>query len=433
MKRHMGKTFLTAAIFIAAGTVRAGAASAQDDARLSVDQMQYIAATSLTTDSAFVARNRVDPEQLSVGQMLHIAVTSRTTDSVFFALNRVIPSFGGLYKDQEGTVRIALVDLAEAEAAGPVIKAYFLKRRAAEGAEFSTINMTFISAAFTWFDLEDYKTRLTGVLSLPNVVYVDADEVCNCVTIAVSNAESRGFVEEFVAQSGVPWSAVSVIERPEVIPAVSLRDKFRPVVGGISVVPSSGQDCTITAVAHHAGEKGFIVNSHCTETQGGVEGTAYIQGDLWSYLGSTGPNFATERVDPAWTALPGCPPGRICRRSDSAFAGLDSAFDGSLLEIALPSTFCMTAPCGLDLANASDRLSISGLAGAPIVGDYRNKIGQTTGHTRGNVNVTCATVNAMERSIFDPNNFTLLCQNFVGAALAPGDSGSPVFSLLSGL
>jgi hypothetical protein len=263
--------------------------------------------------------------------------------------------------------------------------------------------------------------------------------VCNCVTIAISNAESRDLIEEFVAQSGVPRSAVNLIKTPEVIPAVSLLDKFRPVTGGIAVTVDMfyflgfGPSCTLTAIAHRAGQKGFIVNSHCTATQGGVEGTRYSQEGTQGQIGFpiTTP-IATEAVDPTWTARPGCPSGRICRRSDSAFAVLDPPAGGSLREIALPSTLCTTTPCGLNLLNASDRLSIVGLAGAPVVGDVRNKIGRTTGHTGGRVNRTCVTVNAIQRTIFDPSNFTAICQNFAGAAFARGDSGSPVFSLLGG-
>src|SRR5439155_22136942 len=60
------------------------------------------------------------------------------------------------------------------------------------------------------------------------------------------------------------------------------------------------------------------------------------------------------------------------------------------------------------------------------VGQTVNKIGRTTGWTQGQVTNTCVNTGV------SGTNIVLLCQNFVDAGVGAGDSGSPVFSIVSG-
>jgi hypothetical protein len=55
------------------------------------------------------------------------------------------------------------------------------------------------------------------------------------------------------------------------------------------------------------------------------------------------------------------------------------------------------------------------------VGELLDKVGRTTGWTRGAVLATCVDVGVSGARI------AMLCQDFVEAAVAGGDSGSPVF------
>jgi hypothetical protein len=57
-----------------------------------------------------------------------------------------------------------------------------------------------------------------------------------------------------------------------------------------------------------------------------------------------------------------------------------------------------------------------------VVGSELNKVGRTTGWTRGPVTLTCVDV------LQSGSRFVELCQTFVGAGVAGGDSGSPVFA-----
>jgi hypothetical protein len=78
----------------------------------------------------------------------------------------------------------------------------------------------------------------------------------------------------------------------------------------------------------------MITASHCTNTQGGVENTPYYQP-----LQSSQPiQVAREVADPAYQRnLPGCPKGRVCRRSDAARALYINGITGAVGVIARTS------------------------------------------------------------------------------------------------
>lgn len=371
-----------------------------------------------------------DPVARSVDRAAH----ATSIDAAFITLNRLIPSFGGLYRGEKGEVRVLLADPAAEPAARQVIEAYLRTRQAASGHAIENIPIAFAQAKHTWFDLSAYRDGLVDVLSLPGVVYLDADEACNCVTVAVVNKEAKPAAERFIEKAGVPAGVVRIVQHAEFAFAQSLRDQFRPTKGGVRIKFNSflsfGGSCTETAVALRGGVLGLITNSHCTRTIGGVEQTEIYQAGTVPF----GFDFvATELVDPPWTAsVPGCPAGRLCRLSDSAFAAFANPLDGAIGKLALPAAMCGNTPCSLQLNNANDELTVVGTSGAPVVGDLLGKIGQTTGFTRGAVTASCVLVNVGARSFLDPANLSLPCQDFVGAAMDHGDSGAPVFSLLPG-
>lgn len=369
-----------------------------------------------------------------VARSIDHAARATSTDVAFITLNRLIPSFGGLYRGPKGDVRVALTDASAEPAARPLIEAYLRTRQLIQGNVDEIISISFESAQQTWFDLSAYRDGLVDVLSLPKVVYLDVDEACNCVTVAVENMEAKPAVEQFVKKAGVPTGVVHIVQHDKLVFAQSLRDQFRPTKGGVRIkfnsVLSFGGSCTATAVARRGSVLGLITNSHCTRNIGGVEGTEIYQAGTIPF----GFDFvATELVDPPWTAaVPGCPAGRLCRLSDSAFAAFANPADGAIGKIALPAAMCGNTPCSLQMNNPSDDLTIIGTGASPLQGDLLGKIGQTTGFTRGAVTLACVMANVAARSLFDPTNLTLPCQNFVGAALDQGDSGAPVFSLLQG-
>jgi hypothetical protein len=238
---------------------------------------------------------------------------------------------------------------------------------------------------------------------------VDADESRNRVKIGVERGTSDAQVRAALARMGIPASAAVIEEVEPFTNAATLRDRVRPVPGGVQI-NFPGFLCTLGFNARRGTQRSFITNSHCTNVQGGVENTPYWQPSQTTAAAK----IATEVADPGYTQGSGCPAGRRCRRSDAARARYASGTGSELGSIAKT-----TGPNNGSLT-ISGRFNITAEAN-PVVGKTANKVGRTTGWTRGRITNTCVNVNV------SGSNITQLCQSIVTAGVGGGDSGSPVF------
>src|SRR6185503_20233139 len=135
------------------------------------------------------------------------------------------------------------------------------------------------------------------------------------VVIGISNLNAAAAVRNAMARHGIAASDYEVVITPEIENKATLRDVFRPTVAGIQV-HFSRYVCTLGQNVDHAGGRSFIINSHCTATQGGTEGTTYAQPDR-----TTDPTvIATEVDDPPYLKEASCPKGKKCRHSDASRA-----------------------------------------------------------------------------------------------------------------
>ena len=249
-----------------------------------------------------------------------------------------------------------------------------------------------------------------AAMAVNGAVFVDDDEQIGKIVVGVENANAARGVSQAMRAAGFAAGTFEVIETEPVRQLATLRDKFNPTQGGIQI-HFSNYLCTLGFNATHGstGQRSFITNSHCTATQGGVENTAYYQP-----TSSTSGQIATEVADPTYFKGGVCPRGKKCRYSDSSRALYNSSTSSSLGVVALT-----TGPNNGSLTvNGSITLSGEGTAG---VGTVVNKVGRTTGWTSGQVTRTCVNTGVQGSQIMQ------LCQNFVGAGVDSGDSGSPVF------
>jgi len=272
--------------------------------------------------------------------------------------------------------------------------------------------------------LDDYKDRMRDALNIPGVVFLDGDEVAGAVVAGLSDPAAEPAVRNAAAAAGVPAALVQVVATSPIVAASTLQDAMRPIKGGLQIFSSDQQTCTMTAVAFDRARavKGLLTCSHCTRTQTGVDGTDFFQA-------GGGIDFvAREVIDPSLSSsLPGCPSKRVCRRSDAAFAEFTTSTVGIVGRLARPRAMCFgTGSCSLDLASPGDELVVTGVGGAPTLGADLHKIGRTTGWTTGPVTRTCVSANDNSNPLLP---ITMLCQSFVAAGAAHGDSGSPVFEL----
>jgi hypothetical protein len=266
--------------------------------------------------------------------------------------------------------------------------------------------------------LEAQHQRLLPLFELAGVVFTDADETNGRLVVGVLDRDIGGLVRARLRGLGVSSQSVSVVETEPILRVATLRDKVRPVVGGLQI-RFSGFLCSLGFNAWRGGVEGYVTASHCSDRQGDVDGTLYYQP-----LNQVADEFiGTEIADPAFFRnADGCPRGRKCRYSDSNFSDGDDAVAFTLGEIART-----TGPNNGSLEIAGE-FAIRA-EGAATVGQTGNKVGRTTGWTQGTITRTCVHTGV------SASNIVLLCQDFVENTVrivAGGDSGSPVFRITAG-
>ncbi|MGH3715236.1 MAG: hypothetical protein ACRDT4_17495 [Micromonosporaceae bacterium] len=326
--------------------------------------------------------------------------TPRTLDDVFAAVAVQVPGFAGVAVD-ERSGRL-LVSMAEPSGSvGQAQRALVAELGEPRVARLAAVR---VDVEYDFLELKRWYDRMSpAVLALPGVVVTDIDERLNRLRVGVIDPRTHGGeVRALSRRLGVPPEVLVVEQHGPVRFASSLRNAHRPMVGGLQIEFGVSL-CTLGFIADRQGVRGFVTNSHCTIVQGGVEGTSYTQGNLVAGF---------ETVDPEYFTGSGCPAGRECRWSDSAFANIFLAQESWRGRVARPAA-------GSTAWNGVSTFRIRA-EGNPLNGATVDKVGRTTGLTSGTVQNTCVTVNV----VGDP--FTFFCQALATYRLDRGDSGSPV-------
>lgn len=342
------------------------------------------------------------PEPVALQQVGQVPAPDPTT------LSRAIPGFGGFFLGEGGVPTVYLTDLSRRDAAERALGAYV------RGRGLATAQLRVVPGQFGYAQLAAWFDRVSPeALAVPGAVFVDLDEASNLVRIGVENAAASAGVRGVLARLGVPSSAV-IVELTEPIGyAATLQDFVRPVQAGLQI--NFGQFvCSIGFNAVSGSQNSFVTASHCTNRQGGTEGTLYYQP-----LASTANSFiGTEVADPVYFRGGVCPRGKKCRFSDSARAAYAAgvSFDlGGIASTSGPNNGSITITGTINITAEN--------GGGGLVGSVANKIGRTTGWTQGQITNTCV------NTAVSGSNIVQLCQTFVSAGVGGGDSGSDVFAL----
>ena len=265
-----------------------------------------------------------------------------------------------------------------------------------------------------WFDV-----MAREGLALPGTVLADYDETTNRVVVGVEHAAARANVRALAARLGVPAEVLVIREMEPISLVQTLRDRVDPRIGGIQIHFGNFL-CSMGFNAVDGGQASFVTASHCTNQQGGVEGTVYYQ-PLQSV---DGVSIGTEVEDPVYQRnIAGCPRGKKCRHSDASRAAYNPGISSALGQIAKtdaasPNTYSLVLSGSIVLSGGDLRDHFT-------IGETINKVGRTTGWTQGQVTATCATVNVSGSSI------SQICQTIVENSVqivGGGDSGSPVYT-----
>lgn len=339
------------------------------------------------------------------------ATPGRSIDDRFAEVGRAAPGFGGMFLGA-GVLNVYLVDHAQRDAARRAIEAVFGADAVPAG------GVRFLGADYSFNQLKAWQQRADALFELSGVVTTDVDEATNRVAVGVETNSAAEAVARELARGGIPAEAVRIDVVGQIHALATLRDKVRPLVGGLQI-RFDGFLCTLSYNATHGTQgDGFVTNSHCTTNRGTVDGTLYYQP-----LDQVADQFiGTEVLDPPFfQRTNGCPRGKLCRWSDSAYASRASGVS------ATRGTLAKTTGANNGSLEIAGSFTIgSELTGNSTVGTTLNKVGRTTGWTQGAVTNSCVNTGVSGSRI------VVLCQDFVSAGVGGGDSGSPVFRIVSG-
>ena len=272
-----------------------------------------------------------------------------------------------------------------------------------------------------------------GLFNIRGVVFTDIDEGQNRLQVGITPGASQRAIERALTRAGIPREAVSIRRTSPITKVKDLRDRFRPVPGGVQIffpAPSEGPNaafiCSHGFNAQIEGRSGsfFVTASHCSDIQGGNQQTRYFQ----PQPGPTTPRIAVEFRDPEYGNPGGLcddyQPAR-CRLSDALLARYNGDAQPHFGMIAR-TTFGLQRIGSLIIDEANPRWTIIGEFSFPFEGEVVHKVGRTTGWTRGPVIVTCADVGVNGTDIVQ------ICQDIAMAGSRGGDSGAPVFERAGG-
>ncbi|HEX2058519.1 MAG TPA: hypothetical protein VHI71_09125 [Actinomycetota bacterium] len=270
-----------------------------------------------------------------------------------------------------------------------------------------------IVADYTFAELKKwYDDAAPQVMALEGVTLGDIDEKANRLLFGLDDAAWRPTVESELVEAGVPLEAVNMREVPPATLETTVRDFHRPVVGGLQISFFRGTDTPICSMGFNAlrnAVRSFVTASHCSATRSSNDGTVYYQPLV------TAASIGSKWVDPPFFTGTPCPSGRRCRYSDSlvgTYGDLATSTNGVIARTALDSY----------LWNGSDVYRVTSEE-APVVGRTVNKLGRSTGRTRGDITNVC-----VQRDV-PGTDITLLCQSLASYSSTDGDSGGPVFRI----
>jgi hypothetical protein len=367
-------------------------------------------------------------------------------DAEFAQMAREIPGFAGMFYDAEGTLVINMA-AGQLHAAGEAeTKSRIVRSMQARGRDVPTTDRVVVRGVERDFlELVSYGQRMLPVLAVPGVVFTDIDETENILRVGVEAGVSAEDVRHALQMLDVPLTVVALEVTEPIVPmGQTLRDTQAPLGGGLQLVFQRGTGwfaCTLgfNVVREGPGqgrsrarnEPFFATNSHCTVQRGSVAPTEYWH--AWSpalgHLGTIGNMIGTEAVDPPFFTDP-CFTGWVCRWSDAALVRYSEGMEVKLGAIYRTRSFATGNTAGtLELVDegAPPYFFIRGERPHPLVGETLDKVGRTTGWTRGPVTQTC-----LNSGIAGLAGTAMLCQDRVAAMVAGGDSGSPVFQQIGG-
>lgn len=223
-----------------------------------------------------------------------------------------------------------------------------------------------------------------------------------------------------LTELGIPSAAIEVVERAHAEGVSNLRDYKRPTGAGIQIA-SAANVCTLGwNVTDGQGRVGLLTAGHCV-------GSAMGTGTTGTSFGQPAINdpIASVVTNPVWDySSSGCQGYVKCTQADAMF-----------LEYTSPSNSQRRLAKTEYFGENNSKGSITFAAGfswynnlfypyVAYVGALTDKVGRTTGWTRGTVSNSCYDALLNTAGVVYATPCTTLVSN---ARVGEGDSGGPVF------
>ena len=343
-----------------------------------------------------------------------------------------LPGFGGLAFDEDGGL-VVYIPSGRTSAESRAILQTQLARAEKDvlvRALSDDSRIQWRVSQYPFSSLVAWKDALASQKVRDAVVGIDADELRNRVTIMIRDATAQPAAKARAQAAGIPVEALNfaVIDQP--VATASLRSEFSTMGGGIQIISNSSlnpdQPCTLgfnvgivdplypTSLAY------LVTAAHCV----GVFGDREMCQPSDCGIGSLA-EIGFTSIDPEWNLTdPAC-------GSYSVRAHADVALVSYTATTARAPKVAFTASLGTNYSGGS--ISVTGWwtniasPGTVYQGQVVDKVGRTTGWTRGSVSATCVAgdIDSTEDGVAD---YRILCaQSVTGSRVGKGESGSPVF------
>ncbi|MCA1788840.1 MAG: S1 family peptidase [Thioalkalivibrio sp.] len=378
-------------------------------------------------------------EPLPLGHAATLQVSSsaddRPDEAEMTAFAREVPGLAG-YHFERGELVVGLTAAGRADAARAALASV-----AARGSG----RMRVRTARYTFLELQAWRDAWWDrILDVAGVTFVDLDEVANQVVVGVAEPGVRARVLELLRPVGIPVSALGFAAagyprshaEEQYAPYLntwptqgdSITAFRRPLEGGLKITyrraassPDVAITCTLGFIARINGVRVAITASHCSQRHWDLEQTVYFQSTP-----GVGRYFGYEYRDPNGSSC-GFLSINVCRNADASAVALEPGVADSLGHIVRPigpppigRSEYLVRRSSLLVDPANPRFRIVGTRG-PLKGEWVDKVGATTGWTRGDVDRTCVDMPA------DRPHSKLRCQTWARFSSTGGDSGGPVF------
>jgi hypothetical protein len=337
------------------------------------------------------------------------------------------PGLGGVSFDSDGSIIVYLTDTSNAEWVRKSLRG--MARQLVDpdpnaAAMLAESKIIIRKGRFTFSQLVHLVPAVTRALQpLAGFQAIDADESLNRIRVTVNDPASAWEARRAVAALGLPDSLTTIEIHPRVT-STSIREVFRPVTyGGVQIMSETQQFCSLGFnVVTNLSENGFLTASHCLT--GPIGAGFYNQYMYQSYYAPFVLQYrvGTVTINNAFTATePECGGFTLCTWADVAFIQYSPTSLGA-------SRLARTASPGVN--NNGGSISYVSYWGSLIKataapGLTIDKVGRSTGWTRGTVAATCENFRPRPGDQYD---YMVLCSTRVtGASSGQGDSGAPVF------